>query len=114
MSHTPGPWSYDADAEEVCGATERYAIAWIPRIVRDASDGRTLPAAERLANAHLIAAAPDLLAACQAMAHDIRATHFTDGEHRLSEDAARQMLQFLERVISKATEETNGKERSLD
>ena len=62
----------------------------------------------------IIAAAPDLLAACQAMAHDIRAIQLTDGEHRLSEDAARQMLQFLERVISKATEGTNGKERSLD
>ena len=114
MSHTPGPWSYDADAEEVCGATERYAIAWIPRIVRDASDGRTLPAAERLANAHLIAAAPDLLAACQAMAHDIRALLFTEGECRLSEDSARQVLALLDREITKAMEGTDGTERSLD
>lgn len=62
----------------------------------------------------LMAAAPELLGACQAMAHDLRAIWFTDGEYRLSYDAAQQMIQFLERVISKATEGTNGKERSLD
>jgi len=70
-------------------------IAYVPV---DEDDG------EMQDNESLICAAPDLLAACQALAHDLRAIHFTDGEYRLTEDAARQMVQFLERVVSKATE----------
>ena len=65
MSHTPGPWDYDADSREVFGTTEKYNCGWIARVVGNDSDGRPLPDAERLANASLIAAAPDLLAACE-------------------------------------------------
>lgn len=114
MAHTPGPWDYDADSQEVFGTTEKYGSGWIARVVGNDSDGRPLPDAERLANARLIAAAPELLAACKALAHDIRSFPFTDGEYRLSEYSARQILKLLDREISKATEGTNGKERSLD
>jgi bifunctional pyridoxal-dependent enzyme with beta-cystathionase and maltose regulon repressor activities len=113
MSHTPGWWTVDDDTLDILAVTIGDAPAYIACQPAYPS-GRPLTEEELAANLRLICAAPDLLAACQAMAHDIRATHFTDGEHRLSEDAARQMLQFLERVISKGTEETNGKERSLD
>ena len=124
MSHTPGPWYSHLYLSVACendgeygGATcitntpaDEYAATgnsgdWVAFVPHDR---------DHAANAALIAAAPDLLAACKALAHDIRAFQFTDGDYRLSEDAARQMLQFLERVISQATEGTNGKERSLD
>jgi len=54
-------------------------------------------------NESLIAAAPDLLATCKAIAHDIRSFQFTDGEYRLSEDSALRILRLLDREISKAT-----------
>ena len=57
--HTPGPWTIvgDTDAAEayVCGL-DGCEVAQLVDTVH--------PPAERLANARLIAAAPDLLAAC--------------------------------------------------
>ena len=52
--------------------------------------------------AKLVAAAPDLLATCKALALDIRAMQFTDGEYRLSLDSARWILALLDRGIAKA------------
>ena len=113
MSHTDGPWIVDEDTDDVLALSVGEEPAYIACQPAYPS-GRPLADGERMANLRLICAAPDLLAACRAIAHDIRATQFTDGECRLSEDAARQMLQFLDRVISLATEGTNGKERPLD
>jgi hypothetical protein len=58
--HTPGPWRYSEDRG---GRWRVFAGAW--EIVRaKATHGfRRLPAAEREANARLIAAAPVMLAA---------------------------------------------------
>lgn len=118
MSHTPGPWYYHfaacieeqgtgdyVDATGICNASEEEfmkdggrgdLVAFVPH------DG------PHQANARLIAAAPDLLAACKALAHDIRAFQFTDGEYRLSEDSARQILALLEREIGKAEGASDG------
>jgi hypothetical protein len=63
MAHTPGPWAYDGDSQEVYGTAEKYGSGWIARVVGNDSDGRPFPDEERLANARLIAAAPELLAA---------------------------------------------------
>ena len=69
--HTPGPWKvgnkfnhlnntvipieYHATACNSCGKSDgTYLVAWLFR--------NALPKAEHLPNAHLIAAAPDLLA----------------------------------------------------
>ena len=102
MSHTPGPWAYDADSCEVFGTTEGRSCGWVAKVVGGDSNDCRLPYDERVANARLIAAAPDLLAACKALAHDIRAMQFTDGEYRLSLDSARSILALLDREISKA------------
>lgn len=57
--HTPGPWVVDAD-----GQVWRYEL----RIADTAPRGADIaPRSERPANARLIAAAPDLLAALQAL-----------------------------------------------
>ena len=61
MAHTQGPWWLDDYGYIVVGSRETYVtIAEI--------DCSIFRKAEREANAHLIAAAPDLLAASEAMA----------------------------------------------
>jgi hypothetical protein len=106
MSHTPGPWGIQPD--EHGGPSDTvYAYEDQQQAVAEIVSGV-------IADRHLIAAAPDLLATCKALAHDIRAMQFTDGEYRLRLDVARQILALLDREITKATEGTNGKERSLD
>lgn len=66
--HTPGPWtmhpifSYGA---EVRSLTQ---VAWCGEAARYGESGdQIIDAAEARANARLIAAAPDLLAACEAL-----------------------------------------------
>ena len=62
--HTPGPWTVDPKTLAVY-APDRHGHA---AAVRVAECGRTLlPAVEIAANAALVAAAPDLLAALQAL-----------------------------------------------
>ena len=63
MAHTPGPWAYDEDSKEVFSSSDGYAMGWIALVKGNADSGRDFPEQERLANARLIAAAPELLAA---------------------------------------------------
>lgn len=64
--HTPGPWSVDttkitlAIRSTAAKGGERYRVASL-------GIGRRTPDAVDVANARLIAAAPDLLAACKAL-----------------------------------------------
>ena len=64
--HTPGPWQLHREKEtfqgaprdaEIRGAGGRYVVVRLGKINHDQQD----------ANARLIAAAPDLLAACEAL-----------------------------------------------
>lgn len=59
MAHTPGPWAVD----EIRSV---QAITWCGEVCI-ADVGGNADEEEQLANARLIAAAPDLLAACEAM-----------------------------------------------
>jgi hypothetical protein len=61
MSHTPGPWAYDADSCEVFGTTEDRSCGWVAKVVGGDSNDCRLPDDERLANVRLIAAAPEML-----------------------------------------------------
>lgn len=61
-AHTPGPWAQGSNNGPTIYSAGKEQIANV-RIV-DTFPGR----AEGLANAHLIAAAPDLLAVCEAFA----------------------------------------------
>jgi len=54
--HTPGPWRYEAGTKTIRAARENY---WLCSM--DSFDG----AVDHEANARLIAAAPELLAACE-------------------------------------------------
>lgn len=60
--HTPGPWIWGADAHDSrVMATE---APWRDRTIAEVHHGEDVMGE---ANGHLIAAAPDLLAACEAM-----------------------------------------------
>lgn len=88
--HTPGPWQlysgklrkeYPTQLLEVQDATGRVIVQW------GAFDSADQPRTEKQANARLIAAAPDLLAACRAAY-----------EHRLDLDVD----ELLREAIAKA------------
>lgn len=65
--HTPGPWSVDHDHPNPVIVTDDLYIAEVMDDCWDESRaGAGDPDAEQRANASLIAAAPDLLAACEA------------------------------------------------
>lgn len=55
-NHTPGPWKYEATTKTIRSKTENYWLATM-----DSWEG----AVDHAANARLIAAAPDLLAALE-------------------------------------------------
>ena len=63
MGHTPGPWYANQDCIEIDG----------PEGPRDVTLAVVLQADNAAADARLIAAAPELLAMCQAMAGDLQA-----------------------------------------
>jgi hypothetical protein len=62
-AYTPGPWKVDDYADDPRIRSERYCIA----LVTGGLDGDEKPEPTRLANAHLIAAAPELLEAVRAL-----------------------------------------------
>jgi hypothetical protein len=65
MSHTPGPWDVDDDTMEIFSITPGHSTGWIAKVLGNDDNGRPLTPDEMAANARLIAAAPDLLAACK-------------------------------------------------
>lgn len=78
MSHTPGPWEVfnGTDIFAPCGnGNDGYLVAdcSVARTttLRDGTEAE-LPYDQRLANARLIAAATDLLVACEAIAEAAR------------------------------------------
>jgi hypothetical protein len=58
--------------------------------------------AEPTPNDRLLAAAPELLAVCKDIAHDLRLFQATDGEYRLSYQSGSVILQSLREAIAKA------------
>ena len=81
MGHTPGPWvvggasGNEGEAREIVAASR--TIAWSAS-TWDEDEGDVVTE-EDDANAHLIAAAPDLLAACKRLASDLSMVLWKDG-----------------------------------
>jgi len=80
--HTPGPWEVNSGMiqtvrEHACKTPRCGVHIPIARMDREPNNG-TLPI-ERDANAHLIAAAPDLLEACQRAFRLIKESGFSSG-----------------------------------
>ena len=64
--HTPGPWTVHPRFDDGAEVRSRAQVAWCGvASTYGASGDQTIDAAEACANARLIAAAPDLLAACE-------------------------------------------------
>ncbi len=66
MSHTPGPWRVGRTTGGLLGIWSRRSRADSPDVCSVAS----VPDARDEANAHLMAAAPELLAACKRALED--------------------------------------------
>jgi hypothetical protein len=108
MTHTPGPWEihhYGDNEGDIHGSNGTLVCMM--------REGDTAPDQDWSADARLIAAAPDLLAACYKLIDSDAAVEEDERKHQL-------MLAKLlaARAVAKAegvtTEGTNGKERSLD
>jgi hypothetical protein len=61
--HTPGPWTYPGGTGNLIGGPDRLRVADLGGLERSPD--------ERQANARLISAAPDLLAACKALVREV-------------------------------------------
>lgn len=103
MGHTPGPWQAHGwgDAEvEIVGPNDRV-ICELAQEYDDHSGAGTNAAIED--DARLIAAAPDLLAACEAVANDCERILDGDDFSGMSDaDLFRAFLDTLRPVIAKA------------
>jgi hypothetical protein len=80
MAHTPGPWEVDDDTMEIFSIRPGHSTGWIAKVLGNDGNGEPLPAEEMDANARLIAAAPDILAALIAM-YDAFTSDGTDSQH---------------------------------
>lgn len=87
--HTPGPWQFNWDFTEV-----QTLVSSIP-LAKMLNDDELNDAEQAEANGVLMAAAPDLLAACQA-ALPVIIAHNREAPHT---------LRLLRAAITKATEE---------
>lgn len=66
--HTPGPWTMHPRGEDGAEVRAITSVAWCGiASTHGASGSQVIRADEAQANARLIAAAPDLLAACEAI-----------------------------------------------
>lgn len=70
MPHTPGPWKFDEENEADQGFDVVMADGGILATAYYDCDRSTYSVEQAVANAHLIAASPALLAACKAALSD--------------------------------------------
>jgi len=96
MGHTPGPWYANQDCIEIDG----------PEGPRDVTLAVVLQPDNAAADARLIAAAPDLLAACHAVAHDLQAA--LDGDDFSGMPDAELFRAFLD-VLRPAIDKAEGR-----
>lgn len=88
MPHTPGPW--EVRDKFYVGRPGRMSLATLCAGDVEAADVET-----HEANGRLIAAAPDLLAACKTALAYVRVSYLEDGEQL-------EMIEQLEAAIAKA------------
>lgn len=80
--HTPGPWvACDWGYIVADDPTGRHEDIYIAEVCREDDEGRIVPPIEQQANARLIAAAPDLLAALQGLAWAVSGIEYVETEY---------------------------------
>ena len=93
--HTPGPWHVCGDM--IRSTVSNAAMRSVAKVYVSQMHGKP----EAAANARLIAAAPDLLAACRAIEPHIASNHpVTDNEHPYL-TAVRQLRAAIDRAEGK-------------
>lgn len=104
--HTPGPWTVQLPADDSAGirVVDKRALTYANHRIADlqywsTSQERGPDRDGAIANAYLIAAAPDLLAACYAVLHDCDDIDMVESNEPGREKGPWQMLN---EAISKA------------
>lgn len=99
--HTPGPWGISGDRFDIRGQTPEGGAVFVARMY-DVPEHPLAPAdPEMLANAHLIAAAPDLLQTAEAALETLE-EWWADRDDGGGEEASMSMLR---RAIAQAKHE---------
>lgn len=98
--HTPGPWEVD-DCGNICGGGAALAAVYgaedFPCLPEEDYDAVNVECA---ANARLMAAAPDLLAACE------KALEFWHSDHPNDTGEAMDAREFIRRAVARAKGES--------
>lgn len=94
--HTPGPWAVEGARVVAFDASMRLLVAQV-NVVRTGE--------ERTANAHLIASAPDLLAACREMLSVVDEAYAATGYIKTAETSTQR--QRIEAAIARAEGRTS-------
>jgi hypothetical protein len=99
MKYTPGPWTYSRviGNNGVLDIEDRKNEFCICSVYQDG-----IPKIQQVANAKLIAAAPDLLEACKAASGALSLQYSMDGQFSRWQDEA--LYVMLNNAIRKATE----------
>lgn len=103
-THTPGPWKYDGSSDPLphdkCCSAERIAAGGVTIAEVATCEDDTCPGvSEGWANARLIAAAPELLAACRELLEWTRDEY----QSEVNEDALGPVWRAARAAIAKAT-----------
>ena len=99
--HTPGPWEASADCMEISPSSGPKSHVELARIVGPGEGSSYYSYDEATANARLIAAAPELLAACKAAVNALRSCQWGNCSPRQVKSIAN-AAEAAEAAISKA------------
>ena len=96
MEHTPGPWEVDQKEPWVINSGWGcIAEAYFGQVIGNNGQRKKVASGEAEANAHLIAAAPDLLEACTlalSTLDNITTEAFSKGEDKPTREALEQAI----------------------
>lgn len=103
--HTPGPWHVEFETEIHAASVLRYAIAAV--FHRGSKEIVNVSESIAQANARLIAAAPELLAVCQATVKNLEdwAASEDEREYDVTPQGLLSQARDLKRVIACATKQ---------
>lgn len=104
--HTPGLWYYNKNRRNICTVAKDLDTIVVAKVHCSEHDTYSEEDAERDANGKLMAAAPDLLAACKALMA-ARLSVFDGGIVEQTE-AERAAEKLAEQAIAKATGKAGG------
>ena len=97
--HTPGPWSISSACKNAINAERNNKLIGIGTTYHDPDSVYFIGQDEAIANARLIAAAPELLAACEEVIEGM-----IDGKNSTNKNVTMYAIQMVKSAIAKATQ----------